>query len=40
MIDVLESDGSRVWAALTRADMGVWVDWLGAVLNFDKNVVP
>lgn len=33
VMEHLESDGSRVWAAQSQADMEVWVGWAAAVLN-------
>lgn len=41
LMKYLESNVSQVWAAGTRAAMEVWLGWLAAVLNLDRNfVVP
>lgn len=39
VMEYLESDRSRVWAALTRAGMEAWLGWLAVVLNLDQNRV-
>lgn len=39
MEECLQSDGSRVKVARTRADMNIWLEWLAASLSLDKIVV-